>query len=179
MAMHDFLDKNIHAAIEREHEVENPPQKPTKPKGDTFRQEGNDSPFQLANYEPDELEIIPLDDEADQDDRALARASIRNVLMQTNNNLGALLALAQATEHPRAFEVAATFAKTIIDAAGKLDDMATEKSNKKGASGKDAPAGNVTNTQQNFYMSSEDAMKMIRDAAKAGASGENIDIKKS
>lgn len=114
----------------------------------------------MVAYEAKELEVVPLDDAQNKSDRELARASIRNVLEQSNENLGALFMIAKMSEHPRMFEVAATIAKTIIDASSKLDDMASE--GKKGASAKEAP-NSVQNTQNNYYMSSEEAMKIARE----------------
>ena len=114
----------------------------------------------LVEYEAKELVVKPLDDAQNQSDRELARASIRNVIEQSNENLGALFMIAKMSEHPRMFEVAATIAKTIIDASSKLDDMASD--GKKGATGQGAPTG-VQNTQNNYYMSSEEAMKIARE----------------
>lgn len=120
--------------------------------------------FGLVDYVPKDLDVRELSDETDKDDKALARAAIRNVIQVSTGNLEGLLRLAQATEHPRAFEVAATFAKTIVDAAGKLDDLVSGKAgNKKGVSNNDTPSVNY-NQQNNIIMTAENAMDMLRQA---------------
>ena len=118
----------------------------------------------LSEYTGTDLELVALDEETNKSDSELARASIRNVLKVSNENLGAILHLAKSTEHPRAFEVAATFAKTIVDAATKLEDMIEQKN--RGTGKTSAPNQTITN-QTNVITTSEEAMKMFRERAKA------------
>lgn len=121
------------------------------------------APLFIQNYNGEPIPVTEINDETNKSDRELARASIRNVLTVANDNLGALVALARATEHPRAFEVAATFAKTIVDAATKLEDL-IEPRTQKGATNKDGAPAQTIQQQTNIYTTSEDAMKAFREA---------------
>lgn len=132
---------------------------------------GEPEKFGLATYEAKPLVQAELTDETDKSDKELARAAIRNVINVSSDSLAGLLAMAKYQEHPRGFEVAATFAKTIIDAATKLDDMIENKA-KKGTPSKDVPSTQY-NQQNNIVMSTEDAMKMIREGMLSQGKSEN------
>lgn len=118
--------------------------------------------FGLAELDLEAIKPVELTPETDKEDRELARAAIRNTLKITAMNLDGLMKMAQATEHPRAFEVAAIFAKSIIDAATKLDDL-VDSSNKKNNTNLHTETSSNINQQNNIILSTEDAMKMIRD----------------
>lgn len=117
----------------------------------------------LQSFVPAVVETTELTSEQNKSDKELARASIRNLLNQANDSIGALFYLAKQTEHPRAFEVAATIAKTIIDAADKLDNMSEEKAAKgTKMAPSDGNGGTNISQQNNIIMSSEEAMRLLR-----------------
>lgn len=94
----------------------------------------------------------------DRNDRRLARETFKNMIEKSENMLSALIEIAEGTEHPRAFEVAANLVKTITDVAAKLDDVASRglvKGTKEELPGSE--------THNHLYVgSSEELMKMIR-----------------
>jgi hypothetical protein len=117
-----------------------------------------------------ELEKPELTDEQDKTDQELARAALRTTLETITKDFHSILTIAKASEHPRAFEVAATFARTIVDAAEKLDGMVEKKKSKQpsnqAGNAETTVNGNVYN-QQYVIASTEDMMSQIIDARNA------------
>lgn len=60
---------------------------------------------------------------ADGDDVAHARTNIRDLIYKGASSLEDLLDVARASEHPRAYEVAAGFIKTLVDANKELAEL--------------------------------------------------------
>ena len=58
-------------------------------------------------------EIVPVEDVAEQDTE-FARGNIKNLITKGNVALDNLLQVARESEHPRAYEVAATMIKTLF-----------------------------------------------------------------
>jgi hypothetical protein len=61
-------------------------------------------------------------------DAALARKNIKSLLDKGSNAIDNLLLVAQESEHPRAYEVAANFIKTLADLNKDLLDVQKKKS---------------------------------------------------
>jgi hypothetical protein len=61
-------------------------------------------------------------------DAALARKNIKSLLDKGNGAIDNLLLVAQESEHPRAYEVAANFIKTLADLNKDLLDVQKKKS---------------------------------------------------
>jgi len=91
-------------------------------------------------------------------DAELVETTLRDLIEKSTNALDEIFEIAKSSEHPRAFEVAATLVKTISDVAGKLHDInvakiATSKAN--------TPTAQVTN-QNLFVGTTEDLMEVIK-----------------
>lgn len=127
----------------------------------------NQEQQKYISEESDQLVPVEITDETDRQDKELARAAMRSVLGNLHSNLGNLIQIANGSEHPRAYEVAATMAKTIIDAATKLHDMVDQKQHKNSSNGAVTGDGN-TITQQNVYLTSaEDVTRLLRERREA------------
>lgn len=64
------------------------------------------------------------------DDTEQASNNLKALIGKGNESFDELLQLANALENPRAYEVAATFLKTLVDANRELADLAMKKSEK-------------------------------------------------
>ena len=72
-------------------------------------------------------DVVPVGDEVETD-AALARKNIKSLLDKGSNAIDNLLLVAQESEHPRAYEVAANFIKTLADLNKDLLDVQKKKS---------------------------------------------------
>ena len=72
-------------------------------------------------------DVIPVGDEVETD-AALARKNIKTLLDNGSSAIDNLLLVAQESEHPRAYEVAANFIKTLADLNKDLLDVQKKKS---------------------------------------------------
>ena len=91
-----------------------------------------------------------------------ARKNIQNIIEQGDDALKEMMDLAKQSESPRAFEVASTLMKTLLDANKDFVDMSTKKKyaieEKNGP--KEAAQTNVVNN--NLILSTADLLKMIK-----------------
>lgn len=92
-----------------------------------------------------------------------ARGNIKNIIEKGDDALKEMIELAKQSESPRAFEVASTLMKTLLDANKDFVEMSTKKKYaKEEANGpKEAAQTNVTNN--NLILSTADLLKMIKD----------------
>lgn len=81
-------------------------------------------PLPVAQLSTD---VVPVGDEVETD-AALARKNIKSLLDKGSNAIDNLLLVAQESEHPRAYEVAANFIKTLADLNKDLLDVQKKKS---------------------------------------------------
>ena len=93
-----------------------------------------------------------------QQDYEISRAQLHNLVMKGQEAVDGILDVARASDHPRAYEVAATTIKAVGDVADKLIDLQTkmkelDKEEKKGPT-------NVTNAM--FVGSTADLQKMLK-----------------
>lgn len=95
-------------------------------------------------------------------DMEKARKNIQNIIEQGDDALKEMMDLAKQSKLPRAFEVASTLMKTLLDANKDFVDMSTKKKyaieERNGP--KEAAQTNVTNN--NLILSTVDLLKMIK-----------------
>jgi len=114
----------------------------------------------------EEKEILPVEPNTLADENILdiekARGNIKNIIEQGDDALKEMMELAKQSESPRAFEVASTLMKTLLDANKDFVDMSTKKKyaieEKNGP--KETAQTNVTNN--NLILSTADLLKMIK-----------------
>ena len=97
-----------------------------------------------------------------QQDYETSRAQLHNLVMKGQEAVDGILDVARASDHPRAYEVAATTIKAVGDVTDKLIDLQTkmkelDKEEKKGPT-------NVTNAM--FVGSTSDLQKMLKNINK-------------
>lgn len=96
-------------------------------------------------------------------DIELARSNIKNIIEYGDDSLKEMINLAKQSESPRAYEVAATLMKTLLDANKDFVEMSTKKKYAKEEilhPKDEAAATNVTNN--NLILSSADLLKMLK-----------------
>lgn len=117
----------------------------------------------------EEKETLPTSELVDPDadetvrDIELARTNIQNIIKQGDLSLKDMLALANQSESPRAYEVAATLMKTLLEANKDFVEMSTKKKYAKEEilrPKEDAHTTNVTNN--NLILSTTDILRMIK-----------------
>jgi len=127
------------------------------------------------NVSPVDGEIVPIEDseivsgtkaEDREDDYRFARGHLHNIIEKMQETLDGALAVAQESDHPRAFEVAFAGAKHMADVVDKLQDLhAKEKriSEEQISAGSQVNNGSVTN---NVFMTgtTADMIKMLKEA---------------
>lgn len=93
------------------------------------------------------------------DDVSHARTNIRDLIYKGTSSLEELLDVANASQHPRAYEVAAGFIKTLVDANKELADLRFREE-------KLTAEKNVDNRSiNNFFVgSTTDLLKMMKNA---------------
>ena len=97
-----------------------------------------------------------------QQDYEISRAQLHNLVMKGQEAVDGILDVARASDHPRAYEVAATTIKAVADTTDKLIDLQTkmkelDKEDRKGPT-------NVTNAM--FVGSTSDLQKMLKNINK-------------
>ena len=107
--------------------------------------------------------INPHDDET-YNDIEQARSNIQNIITQGDVSLKEMIELAKQSESPRAFEVASTMMKTLLDANKDFVDMSMKKKyHKEELLGPKEEAHSETNiTNNNLIMSTTDIIKMLK-----------------
>ena len=105
-------------------------------------------------------EIVPVGDEVESD-AALARQNIKSLLDKGSNAIDNLLLVAQESEHPRAYEVAANFIKTLADLNKDLLDVQKKKSDLRPQQTTNNQAINVEKAV--FVGSTAELLKQIRE----------------
>lgn len=113
----------------------------------------------------EEKETLPTTQVEDDEtilDIEQARGNIKNIIEQGDDALKEMISLAKQSESPRAFEVASTLMKTLLDANKDFVEMSTKKKyaieEKNGP--KEAAQTNITNN--NLILSTADLLKMIK-----------------
>jgi hypothetical protein len=110
---------------------------------------------------------VVISTSADEDetvqDIELARSNIKNIIEYGDDSLKEMINLAKQSESPRAYEVAATLMKTLLDANKDFVEMSTKKKYAKEEilhPKDEAATTNVTNN--NLILSTADLLKMLK-----------------
>ena len=130
----------------------------------------NDNLSEIFDIEPIQTtEIVPsvqlttelvVGDEVDTDS-ALARKNIKSLLDKGSGAIDNLLLVAQESEHPRAYEVAANFIKTLADLNKDLLDIQKKKQDLRPQSATQSQSINVEKAV--FVGSTAELLKQIRE----------------
>ncbi len=118
---------------------------------------------EIVEEESHEVVVASTEEDDTINDIEQARGNIKNIIEQGDDALSEMIELAKQSESPRAFEVASTLMKTLLDANKDFVEMSTKKKYaKEEANGpKEAAQTNVTNN--NLILSTADLLKMIKD----------------
>jgi hypothetical protein len=108
------------------------------------------------------IDVSDIEEDETIQDIEQARGNIKNIIEQGDDALKEMISLAKQSESPRAFEVASTLMKTLLDANKDFVEMSTKKKyaieEKMGP--KEAAQTNITNN--NLILSTADLLKMIK-----------------
>jgi hypothetical protein len=108
-----------------------------------------------------ELVVQEVETSSDLDsDLKLARSNIRELLQKSDGAIDNLLKVAEESEHPRAYEVAATLIKTMADLNKDLIDIQKKRKELTGVSPKENNSISVDKAV--FVGSTTDLIKMIK-----------------
>lgn len=120
----------------------------------------------VVPFFPDSVSVVSTTVAADDDetvqDIEIARSNIKNIIEYGDDSLKEMINLAKQSESPRAYEVAATLMKTLLDANKDFVDMSMKKKYAKEEiiNPKDAATTSVTNN--NLILSTADLLKMLK-----------------
>lgn len=110
------------------------------------------------------IDIVPVivEDTETIRDIEQARGNIKNIIEQGDDALKEMMSLAKQSESPRAFEVASTLMKTLLDANKDFVEMSMKKKYAVDEVNgpKEAAQTNVTNN--NLIVSTADLLKMLK-----------------
>ena len=130
----------------------------------------NNKLSEALNTEPVEInpvvEVLPTEivtTNVVEEDANFARSNIRELITKGNQAMDQLLAVAKESEHPRAYEVAATLIKSLADMNKDLLDL--QKKRKDLIPNGDGFAGNAKNLnvdKANFVGSTNELVKFLK-----------------
>lgn len=110
------------------------------------------------------VDIVPaiIEDNETIKDIEQARSNIKNIITHGDDALKEMISLAKQSESPRAFEVASTLMKTLLDANKDFVEMSMKKKYELDAvnAPKEAAQTNVVNN--NLIVSTADLLKMLK-----------------
>lgn len=114
--------------------------------------------------EPPKQELLPVvmedTDESVETDFSTARSSLKNLITKGETAIDGILQVAAQSEHPRAYEVAATFLKTLSDLNKDLLDIQKKR---KDLNVKPQEKGGQTNIDKAVFIgSTAELIKMIK-----------------
>ena len=107
-------------------------------------------------YEGEVVEKKEVPSDAD-NDFTYARENFYNVIEKGTEALEDMLRVAQASEHPRAYEVVSTIMKTLMDANKDLVDLSDKKQKR------DEPKEQAVTNNNLFVGSTAELQKMLKD----------------
>ena len=131
----------------------------TKNLNNIFNVEGELVEEKTPSLRRENFEARTKEDDDISKDYKYARENLYEVIERGTEALDYLLELAKASEHPRAFEVVSTLAKTIVDANKDLLEVQSKVKKLKQEDNKNEPS-NVTNAL--FVGSTADLQKLIK-----------------
>lgn len=110
---------------------------------------------QVAVYEETDDETLR--------DLELARSNIQNIIQTGDDSLKEMIDLAKQSESPRAFEVAATLMKTLLEANKDFVEISSKKKEYKSEKNKSPDSSQTKVTNNNLILSTADLLKMLGD----------------
>lgn len=138
-----------------------------RPLEEALRDEQPDIIDQLPIVQ-EEAKIVDLIARAESDetlqDIEKARKNIEKIIELGGESLDEMISLAKQSESPRAFEVASTLMKTLLDANREFVEMSTRKKFAKDEilNPKEEEAAQTNITNNNLILSTADLLKMIK-----------------
>jgi hypothetical protein len=119
-------------------------------------------PAELETIKADKPKLKKSETQDVRQDYEISRAQLHNLVMKGQEAVDGILDVARASDHPRAYEVAATTIKAVGDVTDKLIDLQgkmkeLDKEERKGPT-------NVTNAM--FVGSTADLQKMLKNINK-------------
>ena len=119
-----------------------------------------DEPSELQKHvESVKTEIKKSESPDVQQDYETSRAQLHSLVMKGQEAVDGILDVARASDHPRAYEVAATTIKSVADTADKLIDLQKKMKELDAEDKKNSPS-TVNNTM--FVGSTADLQKMLK-----------------
>jgi hypothetical protein len=120
-------------------------------------------PLEEPKYLPATIVQKPIDDSGDEvdADSSIARNNIKNLIDKGTDSIDDLLRVAKESEHPRAYEVAANFIKTLADLNKDLLEIQKRKQELKPQNNQSNSPINVKNAV--FVGSTAELLKQIRE----------------
>lgn len=116
--------------------------------------------FEVTEVEPESKENQTLPATVVDDDAAFARGNIRNLIEKGNQAMDDLLNVAKASEHPRAYEVAAGLIKNLADL--NKDLLEIQKRRKDLSPQEASSVKNVNVDKAVFVGSTAELMKLLK-----------------
>lgn len=118
-------------------------------------------PLEVKPKETQVVEVVEVSQNDDAEaDFAFARKNVKDLIKQGSAAVGNILEVAKASEHPRAYEVAATMLKTMADMNKDLLDMQKKRQDLNPASKPEAQQINVDKAV--FVGSTAELIKQIK-----------------
>lgn len=114
---------------------------------------------EIVEYDNSPKEVKAEEDNSENDYK-YARENFYSVIETGTKALEQMLDVAQASEHPRAYEVVSTLMKTLVDANKDLVKMNEDRKKAKAPEGQESK--NVTNNNL-FVGSTSELQKMLKD----------------
>lgn len=132
--------------------------------------EDTNSSFKLVDITPESLKPVPIEDmtsESFDKDFDYIRANLKTIINSGTVALTKMIEIANASNHPRAFEVVATLMKSIADVNKDLLDSHKKKYDQDDASGRKT-INNTQNVQNNsiFVGSTAELSKFLKNQGK-------------
>ena len=120
-------------------------------------------PLEEPKYLPATVIQTPVEEAGDEvdADSSIARSNIKNLIDKGTNSIDDLLRVAKESEHPRAYEVAANFIKTLADLNKDLLEIQKRKQELKPQNNQSNSPINVKNAV--FVGSTAELLKQIRE----------------
>jgi hypothetical protein len=126
------------------------------------------STFKLTDPTPEEIEDInapvvyeKMTPESFDKDFDYIRKNLKDIIKQGSRAIERMLTIAEASQHPRAFEVAATLMKTMVDANKHLLDSHKQKIETNELSGVKSTT-NIQNNNSIFVGSTSELSKLLK-----------------
>lgn len=117
---------------------------------------------EIVEYDNSPKKEVKAEDDESERDYKYARENFYSVIESGTKALEQMLDVAQASEHPRAYEVVSTLMKTLVDANKDLVKMGEERKKAKQPQEQEQGSGKVTNNNL-FVGSTSELQQMLKD----------------